>query len=321
MVAGQTRVWKTINPAAHIDIMRIMVIDGQYDPMEGNHGASVMHGFKGSPEVYRWLLAQEEFLIDFEQRTNRHMTIANSILLSPLSNASKFLEAVLTYRVDDVGSPRSRFVLSLWELAPIAVICFCRGGARYPDFSNRMKLLWNAGVDFHIRRSPNLFGSTIDFLVSTIVFNMGEREWLHSGVLPPLSAEGLINSCRLEDTSTIEYRPRVSRSLWHTWHPGDELPILEVVQRHLDAWMEALLEAGLDIADYGRQEDQLHPGGLVRGTIVPTYQVKARLHFEYGDHVNGCRIHVTEIWIYKDDDSNAASSETPTMPCSWDFDK
>lgn len=57
-----------------------------------------------------------------------------------------------------------------------------------------------------------------------------------------------------------------------------------------------------------------HPEGL-----VDNHYGEARVYFEYGSHVDGCRIHVTEIKTHdpawKDDDA-----EPSTMPGSWDFD-
>lgn len=85
--------------------------------------------------------------------------------------------------------------------------------------------------------------------------------------------------------------------------------------------MEVLLEAGLDVADYGRREKQMHPKGLLDSDYG-----EARVVFEYGEHAGGCRIHVTELWIYNADEEGSASTETSTskepspMPCNWDFD-
>ena len=132
----------------------------------------------------------------------------------------------------------------------------------------------------------------------------------------PHRAKDVVEYGRLEDNLTIKHRPRTSKSLWSTWYPGNELSILVVAQRHLDAWMEILLEAGLDVADYGRREELLHPEGLSCSEYG-----QACIYFEYGDHVSGCRIHVTEVWIFGHPDEEAPPTLTSEkLPGTWDSD-
>lgn len=298
-----------------------MINEGQYDPMECE-STSVMHSFNGSFTAYRWLLDQEEYLIDFEQiRVLGTANIAAALTCSRQLNASQCLEAVIA-RGSNLNDPAGD-----WALVHRA-ICYLPYVADIADFPNRIKVLWNAGADFHDPfKLDNDFGTTLDALfmaaTATILYGVtkfGEYKRYGSEQIsiptPPLMfMEDVIEYDRLEDASDVKYRSRTSKSLWSTWYPGNMLSMLEVAQRYFDAWMEILLEAGLDIADYGRQEEQLHPEGLLHSD-----QGEARVHFEYGDHVSGCRIHVTEMWLYGLDETTATSAETSAMLCSWDFD-
>ena len=322
------------SPAAHIDILRLVVNEGQYDPMEQAHETSVMHSFDGSPIVYRWLLDQEEFIIDFEQTLPRmDRTIAAALIDSRHLDLSSCLEAVIAHGSDvsDPGGSR-RFGGDL--VLPHRAVWSLLSRADGVDLPKRVKVLWDSGADFHTPLPHNRFGTTLDFLFSVSFVLMKfvhiehqvERE---SIPVPPLmSAEDVVAYDRLQDIPHIKDRPRTPKSLWHKWWhmrcPGVErclrveVSILEVAQRHLDAWMEVLLEAGLDIAEYGRREEQLHPEGLLYNGFG-----EARVHFEYGEHVGGGRIHVTEIWVFDPDNkygTAATCAETAKMPGSWDFD-
>lgn len=301
-----------------------MVNEGQYDPMEEAHGTTVMHSFNGSPTVYRWLLDQEVFLIDLEQKQHGEENVAAALSRSRESNASKHLEAVIAYGsgLNDLvaSNPLGEGPSPVWD-----VILWLPYLADNVDLPNRVKVLWDAGADFHTLDHPYLNKTALEGLcwaIACTVLSAGrteynkygvDRQWIPSPSL--MSTEDVVEYDRLEDTSDIKYRPRTSRSLWRTWYPGESLSILEIVQRGLDAWMEVLLEAGLDIVAYGQREEELHPGGII---CHPWGEW--RLFFEYGDHVNGCRIHVTEIWVADPNKAKAVSAETSTMPCSWDSD-
>ena len=308
MAGYSNREWKISNPAAHLDILRIMINEGQYDPMEDANETSVMHSFEGSPAVYRWLLGQEDFLIDFEQTAFNARTIAGALIAGDQGlQASSCLEALIVY-----GSDLNDLVGRKWMDSPVllahSAVYDLRFVAEIDDFPKRIKVLWDAGVNF---------GLTSDYLIFSCVndrYGISEPKRESIPAPPIMSAEEVIGYDRLENTSTIKNRPRTPKSLWRTWYPGNDLPVMEVVQRYLDAWMEVLLEAGIDIAEYGRREDQLHPEGLLENPYG-----EARVYFEYGSHVDGCRIYVTEIKTYdpawEDDDA-----EPSTMPGSWDFD-
>ena len=308
-----------------------MVKEGQYDPMEQASYTSVMHSFGGSLTAYRWLLDQEEFVIDFEQPRPWDMQpIAAALIGSQHLDSSSFLEAVIAHGSDvtDSGGSRSLNGEMFW-LPNMAVWDLARAGmADVADFPKRVKVLWDAGANFHTPRPHNRFGTTLDFLFyisfkdvrAVHIEHQVEQEFITAP--HRISAEHVFESLRLQNIPHIKDRPRTPKSLWHTWwhkwHPGVELSILEVIQRHLDAWMEVLLEAGLDIAEYGRREEQLHPEGLLYNEWG-----EARVYFEYGEDVGGCRIHVTEIWAldpYNHHGKAATSAETAKMPCSWDFD-
>ncbi len=298
-----------------------MVKDGQYDPMALEDSTSVLHWFHGSPTVYQWLLDQEEFLIDLNQCTSTSKSVADALIFDRGSNISQCLELVIS-RKRGRKTPAESFDFSEEQRLAYKALRHFSYLADELDFPNRIRVLWSAGADLYAPESPDGSGTMLDQIVLSAVFqSVKGRE------------EDAIGYDRLEVISTTEFRPRMSKSLWNAWYPGNELSVLEVVQRHLDAWMEVLLEAGIDIAEYGRREDQLHPEG-----VLSDFWGEAYLVFEYGDHVNGCRIHMTEIrtkdqfrtMIYdsddesdtsEEDDQSTTNGETSTMPCSWDFDE
>ena len=301
-----------------------MVNEGQYDPMEQANATSVMHSFGGSPTVYRWLLDQEEFIIDFQQtRPIAAQTIAAALIGSHHLNSSSYLEAVIAHGSDVTDPGGSRMLGgSVW--LPYRAVLSLHYAADVVDFPKRIKVLWNAGANFHTPRPYNRFGTTLDFLFFVSVSTDRDLHIEHKIEREPVPAPPLMSTKdvfkydRLQDISRTKHRPRISKSQWHTWYPDYELSILEVAQRHLDAWMEILLEAGLDIAEFGRREEQLHPEGLLHNEFGV-----GRLYFEYGEDVGGCRIHVTEIWTFDPHNEYGkavTSAETAKMPCSWDFD-
>lgn len=283
-----------------------MINEGQYDPMEEADGRSLMHAFDGSPTVYQWLLHQEEFFIDLEQRSGeRTMSVAQ--LMSPRSNGSKCLEALIAYGSDLNHITHKNFTLLSMHYAVLSFPIM----NNIIDFPKRIKVLWDAGADIHTPELHNNPGTPLNLLFDVIQFTSLSKR-----------TEKFTRSLydRLDDSSITKHRPRTSRSLWRTWYPGNELSILEVAQRYLDAWMELLLEAGLDVVAYGRREDQMHPERLVYSPYEER-PIEARVYFEYGDHVSGCRIHVTEIWLAEDPaEKKTTTAEDSTMPGSWDFD-
>lgn len=239
---------------------------------------------------------------------------------------SSYLEAAIAHRSNFRSRGRvhpfdDHHLLPYWTVFSLSVT------VAVVDFPKRVKVLWDAGADFHKLRIHDSFGSTLDFLFTVVEgyrcggkyakINHQRCETDQTSIpSPPLwSSTDIIEYDRLEDTSAVEYRLRTSKSLWHTWYPGYDLSLLEVAQRWLDAWMEILVEAGLDIAEYGRREDELHPNGLFHNKYG-----EARISFEYGEHVSGCRVHVTEIWLYDPTRTRATSAKASEMPGSWDFD-
>lgn len=303
-----------------------MVNEGQYDPMEEDRQMSVMHSFDGSPAVYRWLLEQEEFLIDLEPRASDTYSITTALIMSTSSNSSSYLQAAIAHQSNFRYPGRLDSPDYDYWLAQFAVYSLTHRAGDV-DFPKRVKVLWDAGADFHTPGIHDSFGTTLDLLFSIFGWrrsdgNYAEMNYQRCEVeqtsipSPPLwSTTDVIEYDRLEDISAIEYRPRTSKSLWRTWYPGKDLSLLEVAQRWLDAWMEILLEAGLDIAEYGRREDELHPEGLLFGA-----NGDARVYFEYGEHVSGCRIHVTEVWLCDDTVKKGSNAKASTMPGSWEYD-
>lgn len=317
-----------------------MVNEGQYDPMEQASDTSAMHSFSGSPIVYQWLLDQEEFIIDYEQPSSLFdETIAAALISSQQLDSSSCLEAVIK-RGSDVTDPggSGRVGGDFWLPHRAVLSLVTQGLADLVDFPKRVKVLWDAGADFHTPQLHNRLGTTLDFLFYTsFMFKRDdhikdkieheiEREPIPAPP-PMLSTEDVVVYDRFQDIAHIKDRSRTPKSLWHNWWhkrcpevercPIFELSILEKTQRYLDAWMEVLLEAGLDIAEYGRREEQLHPEGLLYYRFG-----EARLYFEYGEHVGGCRIHVTEMWVFDPDNDygkSATGAETAKMPGRWDF--
>lgn len=316
----------TSNPETHLDMLRIMVNEGEYDPMEQAEYSSLMHYFRGSPIVYRWLLNQEGFVIDFEQTPINIKTIAAASVRSELSITSECLELVAAHESDLSDQAGSNGHTDGLTQAHTAV-CYLPYMADDVEYPKRIKVLWDAGADLHTPQLHNDLGSTLDVLFFLPTFHAYDRirrkrygvEQLSIPRPPLQSTKHVISYDRLENNSSFQYRSRTPRSMFYTWYPGYELSILEVAQRYLDAWMELLLEAGLDIVDYGRREDRLHPGGLFHGQWI-RLGFEARVYVEYGDHVGGCRIHVTELWVLDVTEEKITSTEKSRMPGSWDFD-
>ena len=325
----------TFKSAAHLDTIRVMIIEGQYDPMEMASDTSVMHHFNGASTVYQWLLDQDEFLIDFEQPDVGSPNIATSLVTSRQWNASQCLGALIAHEIDLEDLAGKGFFGDGLSLAHRAALTL-PDLADHIDFPNRIKLLWDAGAEFHTPKPQNQPGTALDTLFYSINFYLENKDSAEQNVYGVVRAsvpdpsgmatEDVVEYERLEDTSAVESRLRTPRSQWQTWYPGNNLSLLEVAQRHLDAWMEVLLEAGLDLRDYGRKEDQLHPEGLLTCACGEESSIVACVYFEYGDHVNGCRIHVTELLVLNphkidvlDTGEEATSAEHPRMPGTWDF--
>ena len=321
-----TSVSLTSNPAAHIDILRLMINEGQYDPMEDGGYGSVMHVFSGSSIVYEWLLDQEEFFIDFDQ-TSFGLNIASSLIDSSGLDISTCLEAVIARRSDMIllDGDISLVHEAAWSMT------WCADDL---DLPKRIKVLWDAGVDFHAPMSTGNTRTLFDWVLHSAlnqILDARTKYKICSVVRKPVPnpptrwPRRIIDYDILDSSLDIKCRPRLPKALWQTWMSEGEitldavcgLSLLEMTQRFLDAWMEVLLEAGLDIADYGRREDQLHPEGILSDEEYG----EARLVFEYGNHVNGCRIHVIEIWVFDDEESDEEEETIASkMPCSWDSD-
>ena len=281
-----------------------MIHEGQYDPMEDSIHGSVMHNFGGSSTVYKWLLDQEEFYIDFGQTSQSGATIASGLIYSTEMNFYTCLEAVIARGSDVVLGGDSWLAHHAAAYTPS-----CADNTDYPK---RIKVLWDAGVDFHAFSRKYMgtpFGCVLDFaLLRTFVaktkYNICSVVRKPVPKPPTGSTRNTVDYDILDPTLNIRCRPRVSKAVWQTWTTNgkpslealSELSILEIAQRHLDAWMEVLLEAGLDIASYGRREEVLHPGGVFVGRKG---WAEVRVVFEYGSHVNGCRIHATEAWLFR----------------------
>lgn len=325
-----------------------MINEGEYDPMEDGKYGSIMHNFVGSATVYQWLLDQEKFFIDFYQRHAIRGTVASSLLISSGTDASKCLEAVLRRGsdVNDYGGWKSDNPVSLAHVA----VCPFSDFADNVDFPKRIKVLLDAGLDFVPRKTDSALGTALEWLlpISLLKKSEGNPDWKIENnkyreepkyIPKPAtrSTRRVVYYDTLDPNLNLKYRPRISKALWQTWNTEGTptwdvvsgLSLVELAQRYFDAWMEVLLEAGLDIAGYGRREDLLHPEGVFHQSFFG----EARVVFEYGSHVNGCRIHVTEIWLYDPDDDEETDeeegsgdeeettpAETSKMPCSWDSD-
>ena len=294
-----------------------MVEEGQYDPMEAaDYGSTVLHWFEGSPTVFQWLLDQEAFLIDLHQSTSDGDSVAHCLLYQSGSDISHYLEAVIQHK-RRLKNPTEFSDFSQEQRLGYASCCLPYMADEL-DFPNRIRVLWGAGADLRVPESLEDSGTMLDELLFWIVYRLITDR-----------GEDAVGYHRVEDISTVHFRSRTSKSMWKAWYPGHELSVLEVVQRYLDAWMEVLVETGINVAEYGRREDQLHPEGVLPWKWEEVYG-EARVVFEYGDHLDGCRIHVTEIWKEHDlddesatlgeDDESSTYGDTSAMPCSWNSD-
>ena len=317
-----------INPVARLDTVRIIVRDGQYDPMEESSGYTQMHLFCGIPTVFKWLLHQEEFFIDFEYLAEGY-TIASSHVVNSRLYSLEYLEALAAAK----RGSKDPFELHIFrEITGDTLIdIFVRSLQKVtdePDLSKRIKVLWDAGIDFHASAENRLL--PLEALLTIVLYQrsiikpseQSGRDTEHKSIQRPLSGVKLnVEEYEgLEDNSAVKDRSRTPRSLWRTWYPGHDLSILEVVQRHFDAWTEVLFEAGLDITEYGRRKKEIYPGGLLQCGWG-----EARILFEFGEHVDGCRIQITETWLYgldnREYDFNNKKEPTSTgnskMPGGW----
>ncbi|KAM0798555.1 hypothetical protein BDR22DRAFT_891172 [Usnea florida] len=315
------------NPAAHIDILRLMIHEGQYDPMEDSIYGGVMHNFEGPSIVYEWLLDQEKFFIDFDQKSPIGLTIASSLIHASGLDTSTCLKALIARGSHVVLDGDYSLVHDgAWSLA----LC-----ADDLDFPKRIKVLWDAGVDFHAPVTGTgqtpfewvMNSAQLRIFDAKTKYNIYSVERKSIPKPPRGWPRRVIDYDILDPSLSLWCRPRLSKALWPTWMTEEELTLdavsgyslLEIWQRFLDAWVEVLFEAGLDIADYGRREEQLYPEG-----VVVFIGGEARVVFEYGSHVNGCRIHVVEVWVFDRDhrvrQQEATIAEAPAMPCSWDSD-
>jgi hypothetical protein len=96
LVGCCTKDSSTLTPETHLDTLRVMIQDGQYDPMEHNGSTTAMHSCEGPSASYQWLFDQDESCIDFEDAlTVGYNTIAAAQIISDESNTSEDLSAVL----------------------------------------------------------------------------------------------------------------------------------------------------------------------------------------------------------------------------------
>lgn len=88
-----------------------------------------------------------------------------------------------------------------------------------------------------------------------------------------------------------KYRTNLSRNPRIHWMPSGKASIIDIVQRFLDAWVEVLREAEVDLVQYGRKEEELHSGNL----FSKSKDQEVLLTVEYGDNANDLRIHAAAL--------------------------
>lgn len=59
----------------HVELARLLVEKGQVDPMGSVRQSGVVHSYAGPVEAFRYLIHQDEFLVDPEERNRSGRTI------------------------------------------------------------------------------------------------------------------------------------------------------------------------------------------------------------------------------------------------------
>ncbi|KAE8381609.1 ankyrin repeat-containing domain protein [Aspergillus bertholletiae] len=74
----------------HYDLARLFVDRGQVDPMKQGSRTSVIHSYCGPPEVFRYLVLQDQFLVDPEDRNQLGKTILHYQILHRIYYGDSF---------------------------------------------------------------------------------------------------------------------------------------------------------------------------------------------------------------------------------------
>ena len=310
----------TESPDIEVDTLRVLIHDGRYDPMELGHNLTVIDSYPGSLAAYEWLLDQDDFCIYHESSVILgQLTMLSRKAMSEHSHESERTAAVLK-RVIALQDLCSEHWPSLISRVYSFILLPTFNELGIPELTNCVRALWEASANL---LDPQDQGSTIDEILLSLInwsMFMWKHHWRERFNFHPskLSEEFVVerrkNQSPNEIISDLKNYPRFPRLLWKTWYPSNDLSALEVMQRCVDAQLEVLWEAGIDLETYGKNQALQHPRGF--NFYKYDYWANATFVFEFGEHVHGCRIHIVEIGL-RMADYESVYGFAGKMPGSW----
>lgn len=290
-----------------VDVLRVLVVEGQYDPMEkgGSEELTIMHSYFADLDGYQWLLDQNEFHIDFAQKTWIGFDVCDSISTTYDDDTSDLLEAILMRDLDR-SARKGPFRIANWTtLHSLALLA--SGFFQCRDFPDRISLLLNYNGD--------------------LPFGKGSR--------PSMLDALLFDPCRGDSPEVakrhfdgqIDWRLDLhGRSPFKNTRllPNATLAELNYFQYALDEWVRVLLEARADLKAYFHHEQDCHPENMFHlGTWT------ALLSFQYGEGAEPFRIRVVALHVCRKENAPTSSVDSTlegyrhlsaTMPGTWTVD-
>ncbi|KAL4733711.1 ankyrin repeat-containing domain protein [Aspergillus similis] len=76
----------------YYELARLFVYRGQVDPMKQGSRASILHSYDGPPEAFRYLILQDQFSIDPEERNSQGKTILHYQILHRIYYGESWLQ-------------------------------------------------------------------------------------------------------------------------------------------------------------------------------------------------------------------------------------
>ncbi|KAI9835263.1 MAG: hypothetical protein M1819_002407 [Sarea resinae] len=280
-----------VPPDNMVETLRVLVEDGQYDPAAREGNQTALDTYKGPAEGLKYLLNQNEFVLDFEDESY----LFHYLLQNPNTTRSRYLpELVATVLEHQKRHPETLQFEVLPRIVYNAPLQF-----EFLEFPKQIALLVSAGADVHlIGRSSSK--TLLDKLLEASALELRDR----FSTVPRYMEKNRGDPLSLESDSSTPFR-KVPRRELRSWYPADipYLPGMELIQRLLDAWVEIIHEAGIDMEAYGRREESLHPDHIFSASLEDTDSrmpktrrlFQARFVFDYGEKVDGLRIRVVEL--------------------------
>ena len=145
-----------MNTNDELNTMRVMVQDGQYDPMESCYSLTVMHSYSGSVGAYQYLLDQDHFCIDpegFDISNREGFALWQTMKRDPYKSerlVALFQRASLP---QDFGREQR-----LTRAAPLFHHClspFSNSSAN-PEVHDSVSVSWIAGIKSYARKSKRI---------------------------------------------------------------------------------------------------------------------------------------------------------------------